>query len=300
MSRPYAHSHAPLDTPPTQLQELLARISTEHAPAPELLQSWVAHPDERVTDALFRQRKLARALSDDQRLFLVARATASADKRSVLWTPSLDTISFAFVTYQLRTPAIRASITSLDDRLRLLRRWLTTTADRDDVGDLMRFRSPQVGDIVARSANLDGALAAPLITSEWRCHLLLTNPRAPQGVLDRVLAFTFKRLRTRRGWSSSPSGMIAVLRTLALGRGTFPSLPMIKDILHWQDGLFLRLAPEARHYLEQIIVATGEHHARSGTLDREAITAFLACPAADVRLHALGWLAKMAVPSSAC
>lgn len=298
--RPYASSFAPVDTPPDQLQELLVRISTEHAPAPEVLQSWVEHPDERVTDALFRQRKLARALSDEQRLFLVARATSSADERGVLWTPLLDTISFAFITYQLRTQAIRISIPSFEERIRALGRWLRTRADRDDVVDLMRFRSPQVGDAVARmAACLDEALAAELITSEWRCDLLLANPRAPQEVLDRVLAFTFKRLRARRGWSPSLSGIIAVLRTLATGRSTFPSLPMIKDILRWQDDLSFRLEPEARHDLEQLIVATGEHHARSGTLDREALAAFLACPNDEVRLLALGWLALMPVPPNA-
>ena len=298
--RPYSSSHAPADTPSRQLQELLDRIGTEHAPPPELLRSWVAHPDERVTDALFRQRKLARALSDDQRLFLVARATASADERGVFWTPLLDTISFAFVTYQLRTRVIRNSIASFEERLRPLGSWLWTLADRDAVVDLMGFRSPQIGDVVARMATcLNEVLAAPLITSEGRCHLLLANPCAPQEVLDRVLAFTFKRLRARRGWSPSLSGIIEVLRTLATGRSTFPSLSMIKDILRWHDDLSFRLEAEARHDLEQLIVVTGDYHARSGTLDSEALAAFLACPNEEVRLLALGWLALMPVPQNA-
>ena len=246
-----------------------------------------------------RNRKLARALSDEQRLQLVARATASADSRGVLWTLLLDTISYAFIIYQLRTPAIRRSIIALAERLGPLADWLTTTACRDDVTALMAFRSPQIADKVALAATcLDVALAESLVTSDYHCHLMLSNPHVPQEVLDRVLASSFNRLRARRGWSQSLNGVIFNLHSLALDHRTFPSLSMVRQFIPWLPDLSLRLEPAQLIQLEQLMAAAGAHHARSGSLDADTLAVFLGCQNKELRLLALDWLAVMPVPGS--
>lgn len=217
----------------------------------------------------------------------------------MLWTQLLDTISHAFITYQLRAPEIRHSILALGERLEPLATWLTMNADRAHVSALLAFRSPQIAARVAIAATcLDIALAEPLMSSDLHCHQMVENPRVPQEVLDRILACTFSRLRARRGWSRSLNGIVFTLHALAFDRNTFPSLRMISDIISWLPDLFLRLEPKQRHQLERLVLSTGEYHARLGSLDSDALAVFLGCADEEVRLHALGWLAELPAPQS--
>jgi hypothetical protein len=283
------------DATPGTVEAALAHIGITRLASGALLQSWVAHPDERVPEAVLRCRVLARALSSDQRVQLFVRAIASADRRAMHWTPLLDAIERAFTDFRLRTTAVRRFTNDLDARLRALGVWIAGSATEQDVTDLLVFRSERIGDVIASFApRLNFPIAIHLMADCERRELLLNNPSVPRQACEVMLRRIYWQIRLRpRDWRYQMPANIRSLFSLAFDHATYLSMDTLKDVVEWMPTFQSAIDAESNRLLCDVIVATGAHRMLSKPLRLSDLTAFLACNQHEVRLAALGWLAEL-------